>query len=567
MRHPRTKRPGLARFVHSVRVVLVVALLLSIPSPSQQNDTDSGGPPTIAEIQNVLPSARSFDGFQDQSERWSIENETDTPIGTVVRTLPLANDVVGYRGPTEAAIIFDLDRKIAGVRLLQSSDTEDYVKAVRADQNFFEQFKGWPWGGPDRATDIDGVSGATLTSLALAEGVLRRIDGNRPSLLFPVPLAIDEIDDWFPDAQTIDETKAVAIVKDSDDTEIGRLVRTGPLADNITGYRGPTELLMKLDDRNRIQQIKIRSSYDNQPFTGWVRDEVGFWEIFENKTVDQLARFSPDAAGVEGVSGATMTSLAIADTIVKSAKELAANIASESAKANHKGSVLGFRYSFPSLATVSLLVLAGCFSRMHWFHHRVVRKLWLMVVVIVIGFWSGNLVSLALIAGWSAEGIAWQLAPGLAAITVLALIAPPTSLGNPYCNHLCPHGAIQQLIKPSRNARWHLHPSRRVTSWLKRVPAITLIAAYLTLITAPNVDLSSWEPFHAYLIRIAGGGAIAMALATLIIAAFVPMAYCRFGCPTGSLLDYLRRSARSDRVHSGDLVAFGLLMAAWIVCR
>lgn len=78
----------------------------------------------------------------------------------------------------------------------------------------------------------------------------------------------------------------------------------------------------------------------------------------------------------------------------------------------------------------------------------------------------------------------------------------------------------------------------------------------------PTVDLSSWEPFHAYLFRVAGWGSLAFAAGTLWVAAFVPMAYCRFGCPTGRLLDYLRRNARSDRVGNADFVALGLLVLA-----
>jgi polyferredoxin len=210
------------------------------------------------------------------------------------------------------------------------------------------------------------------------------------------------------------------------------------------------------------------------------------------------------------------------------------------------------------------LALAGVAISLHLFRKRMFRKIWLLAVIIVIGLWAGNLVSLALIAGWSVGGVAWQLAPGLAAIAMIAIAAPPLTGRNSYCNHLCPHGAVQQLIKPSRQSRRRFHPARNVSRWLRRIPALTLVAAYVALVTIPGIDLSGWEPFNAYLFAIAGWASISVAAVSLLVASVLPMVYCRFGCPTGSLLDYLRRSATSDRLQLGDLVAICLLVLALI---
>jgi hypothetical protein len=43
---------------------------------------------------------------------------------------------------------------------------------------------------------------------------------------------------------------------------------------------------------------------------------------------------------------------------------------------------------------------------------------------------------------------------------------------------------------------------------------------------------------------------------------FVPMGYCQLGCPTGRLIDYLRRTARSDRIDFADVIAVTLLAFA-----
>ncbi len=61
------------------------------------------------------------------------------------------------------------------------------------------------------------------------------------------------------------------------------------------------------------------------------------------------------------------------------------------------------RWSAHELATVVIVVLALLGSMTKLYRHRHLRTGWLVLVVIVVGFWTGNLVSLALVAGWSME--------------------------------------------------------------------------------------------------------------------------------------------------------------------
>jgi polyferredoxin len=211
-----------------------------------------------------------------------------------------------------------------------------------------------------------------------------------------------------------------------------------------------------------------------------------------------------------------------------------------------------------------MLLLAGLLSLLGWFRHRIARRLWLVLTVTVIGLWAGNLVSMALISGWAAEGIGWRLAPGLCAIAFVSLLTPAITKGNPYCNHLCPHGSIQQLIRPVHKSRRRWKPAPSTMKWFAKIPGLTLVLAYVILIVVPTIDLSSWEPFHAYLFRIASWTSVLLAIATLALSAVIPMGYCRLGCPTGRLIDYLRRTSISHRITSADFVAVALLVFALV---
>lgn len=576
------RRNIFATLVHLARVSVVAALLMMIPSPSKldSNRADHPEPPSIELIRKTLPDVEQVGANPNADGFWTVTNAEGQPIARAARTLPQASDVIGYRGPTEAMILLDDELNVLGIDLIQSDDTDEHVTAVRDDTRFYEQFRGWQWTGPAPGTNIDAVSGATLTSLALAKGVLKRIGGDRPSLVFPDPMTADEIERWFPvDSQTRLQDDRTIVV-DSAGKVIGNMLRTGPLSDNIIGYQGPTELVIQLQAGEpgsdmKVGDIKIRSSFDNEPYVGYCKTEYSFWSLFKGKTVGELAKMNLQDAGVEGVSGATMTSMAIAETLVAATKTFEQRSEARRKAETEPDSIskrLGTLLSNvkdirPSLADwgcVSVLCLIPLFRIRGWFRNRRLRIIWLLAVMVVIGIWSGNLVSMALIAGWSGGGVAWRLAPALAAIALVAFSAPVVAKANPYCNHLCPHGAIQQLIRPTRSSKRHWKPPSQMLTVLKFLPGTLLVLAYLSLLLIPSIDLSSWEPFHAYLFRIAPWTAIALAGLTILFSAFVPMGYCRLGCPTGRLLDHLRRSANSDRITLADGVAVALLLLAFV---
>ena len=558
---PKLMRPLQAKATHVIRTCVVISMLLAIPKPTlrPQGETVKAPPIEVIELPDDLSGQDLYlTPQQDANGMWRLVDENQETVGLVARTLPIANDVIGYRGPTESLLLFNPDLNLTSVTLLQSADTEEHVTAVKAEQAFFQQFESWPWGGPAANTPIDAVSGATLTSMALAEGVLKRIGGERPSLLFNQPITIQEIQNWFPEAVELDAKSGEA--RNSSGEIVGSVIRTGPLSDDLSGYQGPTEMLLKVSPTRIVEAIRIRSSFDNEPYVDYVRTEAGFWAIFEGKTVAELSEFDPQAAGVEGVSGATMTSLIVADTLVAATKQV--QNTRTSSKTNSTSWLGPIRWTIADILTISTLILAATLKYAGIYRRRSFRRIWLIWVVIIIGFWAGNLLSMALIAGWSAEGIAWRLAPGLAAITCVAMLGPPLTKGNPYCNHLCPHGAIQQLVRPKPRSLRYRKLTPTLSRMLRRLPGLTLCAAYVALVLLPTTDLASWEPFHAYLFRIASWSSLAFAFATLAVSAVLPMGYCRFGCPTGRLLDYLKRTASSDRLQVIDAVAVGLLIFA-----
>jgi hypothetical protein len=79
------------------------------------------------------------------------------------------------------------------------------------------------------------------------------------------------------------------------------------------------------------------------------------------------------------------------------------------------------------------------------------------------------------------------------------------------------------------------------------------------------LDLAGLEPFAAYGIRAAGWATIAVAGVGLVASVFVPQAYCRFGCPTGALLNFVRTRGATDHFSRRDAAALGLVVVVAVL--
>ena len=80
--------------------------------------------------------------------------------------------------------------------------------------------------------------------------------------------------------------------------------------------------------------------------------------------------------------------------------------------------------------------------------------------------------------------------------------------------------------------------------------------------TGAAFSLVDIEPFDAWVYSVAGWPTSAGAGGGLTASLIVPMAYCKYGCPTGAVLEYLRLHAKSDRWSPRDSAAAALVALA-----
>jgi hypothetical protein len=375
------------------------------------------------------------------------------------------------------------------------------------------------------------------------------------------PLTLAEVQPLFPTAVRleIDEGERGGWhVGGPDGRRLGYVLQTAPVSDSIIGYRGWTNTLIAFDPALHVVGVRIRASQDTVEHVSDIRNDRGFLKTWNGRSWDEVAGRTPLEEGIEGVSGASMTSLALADGIVRRLR--AANAASAA-------SPLPFRFGVRDVG-LALVCIAGTVLAFTGTHGRPwLRRGFQVLVIAYVGFINADLLAQTLFIGWAQNGVPWRTAPGLVLMLAAALIVP-WSTGKPlYCQHLCPHGHAQELLARLAPKRWRIALPKRFAAGLRWLPFLTLVMILGVVMLVLPHDLAAFEPFDAYAIRSAGWATIAIAIAGLVAACFVPMAYCHYGCPTGALLNFIRGHGPADRFGRREIAAVFLVLLAFVLSR
>ena len=556
---------------HSLRVAVVAAIAWLVHAEhgrflARQTGVDLASLP-ILRVQRHLPEATVIgpDSAAVIGGRDLVDAD-GREVGTIFHTSPAGDRAIGFSGPTDMLVIFAADLRVAGIEVLSSRDTRDHVAAVEADEVFLKSFVGRSL--EELATlqpaKADAVAGATLTSLAITEALVLRLGGAAAASRFEHPPGLADVHIIFPAAaQVVADAGDPAVIRVVDEAGIplGWCLRTSPAADRVIGYQGPSDAILGFDTEGKVCGAAVLMSFDNEPYVGYVRDDAAFRSVYRGMTIEQLADIDPAHTGVEGVSGATMTSQAVAEGLVRAARARREAVTSGGGGAGLAATAAAFVRGIdgPQWGALGVIAagIATGFTRLRgtWFGRFVMP----LAVLAYLGFGAGALLSQAQLWGWAQAGVP-RGAAVLFALAVAGIMLPVTTRRNVYCSHLCAHGAAQQLIvrlvKPKRTVPAVLRP------WLVGLPWALLAVAILTAAWHLPLGLVDIEPFDAYLPAVAGVAALAIFGVSLAASCVVPMAYCRYGCPTGAFLDHLRLHGRADRFTWRDGVMLACLAAA-----
>ncbi len=377
-----------------------------------------------------------------------------------------------------------------------------------------------------------------------------RVQGNRPITAY-------EVREFLPDTHRLkpDPGKRAGLdVFDKAGEKIGYAARTMPHSKSIIGYSGPTDGLIVFDAEDKVLGVKIRHSYDTPSHVEDVTLDLLFMESWNGRTWDEIAAITDlAAANIYGVSGATRTSEALAESVsyrVKIAKDPGASAAS------------GVRFRWQDYVLLGVL-LGGCvFAFVKAKRVQKFRLPFSILSVVVFGIVLGDLLAQSLLVGWVESRIPWETTPGLVIFAAAMFVLPFLTRQPVYCQFVCPHGILQRWLMKLRPAKWMVKLTPDI-KWVGRlIPVFLLMVVLLVTFFRLPIGLAGIEPFDAWLIKSAGLATILVFGIGLLFAVFIPMAYCKYGCPTGLLLEFVRRRAAPNSFRRKDLVGLCFLVAA-----
>ncbi len=495
-------------------------------------------------VRMFLPAASSI-GEPDADDRVSpILNAKGEPAGWVAQTHPESDSITGYAGPSNLLVMFDLSRRVAGVALMVSADTSGHVAKVMDNSSFTSQWNGRHQASLSQSGSPRIVSGASLTSEAMARGVAARFGAKGMADWFPGELGINEIRPWFPDAALIDKGRVLS----AQGIHLGTVLRSSRMGVAARGFQGACDVIIALDPAVRIiAGIALRGSRDNEPYVSDVRDAVVFDAPFKGKTPQDI--LASESGTTVMASGASRTAESVEETV---REMLRRHLAPEEAKTKR----IGLREAI-ALAWIAVGLWLGFGP---WHGWKPARIAFTAATVLLGGLWLGLMIGQDQWIKWSMRGSFAGSALSLIALTAAAMLIPAAFGKNIYCSHLCAHGAAQRLLGNLRKRRFALPPMLHRA--LALMPWFALVLLWVLAWIGIDFPFADAEPFEVWSVGFVSLLPVVIFVAGLVASIFLPQAYCHYGCPTGAALNFLTSSP--SRWTRRDLIAGALVAVAWI---
>jgi NosR/NirI family nitrous oxide reductase transcriptional regulator len=322
-----------------------------------------------------------------------------------------------------------------------------------------------------------------------------------------------------------------------DGSLLGCVVRSSDLAPQVKGYGGRIPLLIGVSPGGTIAGVV---ALDHSETPSYVRDISRFLDRFRGRNVKEKLSIGVD---LDGMTGATVTSKAIADGVRISARAAAERLYGlELPPEEREGFPLG--ETVKSSAAILLFGIA-IFSVLR--KKGRLRWLTLGIGLAVVGFvynFQLSVLNLASIASLRPSlSLSFWILFGLSVLT-----AP--LLGRVYCNWICPFGALQEIAHRALPGRGEHASAHRQFELLKYVILWeTTLAAVLTA----NLAYADYEPFMTLFSR-RGAPLLWLFLGSvLFFSLFRYRFWCRYFCALGAFYQMLSRFRLGTRFEFGGI--------------
>jgi NosR/NirI family nitrous oxide reductase transcriptional regulator len=314
------------------------------------------------------------------------------------------------------------------------------------------------------------------------------------------------------------------------------------------GYGGELKVVVAVSLEGRILSSVIFSHRETASYFDRVQEG------------DILSRFVDKAGGdtfivnqdVDGVTGATVTSQALADAARRAVRIVSIQALSLPVPDEPSPEL---QFGWPEIVLILFFLSAILLQRRDVRWKRALRYSSLVTGLVVIGFLLNKPLNLVIInkfflGAWPAleTNLYWYI---LLVGSLLFILIGGT---NTYCNSICPFGAAQEFLGILGRGRPPSYRFNIILKWIQRCLALVLIA--LALIYR-NPSVNNYEVSGTLFQFIGTSFHFGLLGAVIIASLFVQRFWCRGICPVRPVADSLQwiqrkvRHPASDRCFSG----------------
>lgn len=319
------------------------------------------------------------------------------------------------------------------------------------------------------------------------------------------------------------------------------IVNTKPLAKDVQGYGGPVPLRIHVSKDGVVAAIEAEPNAETPDFFNLAKSLLARWQ---GRTVEEAMA---ETDKVDAVSGATFSSNAIIANMRRGLAYANRHAAQSKAADDVSGAILegsgslsASGWTIGGIAAL-IVVLLGAIVPL-FYKSRRWHTVQLVLNVVVLGLWTGTFVSFTLLmrlfsGGLSLAALATLAAPLL--MVVVALFYPLAGKPGHYCAHVCPFGSAQELA--GKLTRRKLRVPVRLNKALNIFRTVLWAVLMVLLLTGTWAAWIDYELFTAFLYSSASVWVVVLAVLFLVLSVWVPRPYCRYVCPTGTLVRGFKR--------------------------
>lgn len=303
-----------------------------------------------------------------------------------------------------------------------------------------------------------------------------------------------------------------------------------------TGYGGPLQVAVAVDLQGAVTNLVVVDHKETPSFFNRVAGSE-LLEALVGKSFDDAYRIGED---VDGVSGATYTTRAIADAARRGSRSVAVGPLGKSIPVEEAPPV---HIGIPEVVLVLLFATGFIAHRRQFKFTKQARWISMVTGLLVLGFWLNRPLTIAninqlLMGFWPAwqNNLYWYLLIG----GILFVFTADNK--NPYCEWFCPFGAAQECLAVVGGAKVRSPGQfKEYLKWLQR--GLAWLAIVLAL-TFRNPGISSYEVFGSLFDLMGSSFQFALLGIVLLASLFIKRPWCTYLCPLHPVEELIRMIRR-----------------------